>query len=66
MMGEEQYIREMWEYFRQERLRVKKVSRGTRKKKGKQEYRASGSRIASQRVLGASENVAMILIVRTE
>ena len=41
MMGPEQYVREMSEYFCQER--EKKVFERRLKKKGKQEYRVSGS-----------------------
>ena len=41
-MGKEQHVRDMWEYFCQERARVKRF-RQEAEEKGKQEYRVSGS-----------------------
>ena len=55
MMGKEQYVREMWEYFCQDRARLKTFREEAEEERqaGIQGSVAAG--IASQRVLGASE-----------
>ena len=65
MMGKEQEVREMWEYFCQERARVKRFERRP-KKEGKQEYRASGSWNRQPESTWSKLNAAMTLAARTE
>ena len=55
MMENAQYPREMWEYFCQERARVKKFREEAEKIKASRDARSVAAGIASQRLLGASE-----------
>ena len=51
MMGQEQHVREMWEYFC---TRVKRVSRGGRRRKASRNTGSVAAGLANQRVLGTS------------
>ena len=55
MMGKEQYMREMWDYFCQERPRAKKNREEAEKRKASRNTGPVAPGIATQRVLGASE-----------
>ena len=60
MMGKEPYLRGMWEYFLKERSRVNRFRELADEEKQAGIQGQAG--IASQRVLGASENAANVKI----
>ena len=54
MMGKEQHVREMWEYFLPRKSKSKKVSRGDRRRKACRYAGSVATGIASPKVLGTS------------
>ena len=66
MMGKEQYVREMWGIFLPRKNKSKKGFEKRPKKKGKQEYRVSGSWNRQPESTWSKFNAAMTLTARTE
>ena len=72
MMGKEQYVREMWEYFAKKEQELKRFREEVEEEKASRNTRSVTARIASQRVLGQPESTwskleaAMTLIARID